>query len=83
MFDSVECTMGRQNAEVKQMVDIIPETVNRIRLSDDELVLLDRVLKAVNLLVLKSNELEFYHILVARVHTRLHIKNTKENKKVK
>lgn len=56
------------------MVDIIPETVNRIRLSDGELELFDRILKAVNEFVLKPNELEFYRILRERVNTRLKLK---------
>jgi len=56
------------------MVDIIPETINRIRLSDDELQLLHNVLKKIDLSKLKSEEKKFCEILFGRVEGRLNLK---------
>ena len=55
-------------------MDIIPETINRIRLSDEEIVLLKRLLKKVDSEKLDENEKEFYNILVGRVEGRLKLK---------
>ena len=57
------------------MVDIIPETINRIRLSDDDLVLLGQVLKKTDINKLDKEELEFYKILSERVQGRLKLKS--------
>ena len=56
------------------MVDIIPETINRIRLSDDELMLLHNVLKKIDLSKLKPEEKKFCEILLGRVEDRLNLK---------
>jgi len=56
------------------MVDIIPETINRIRLSDGELVLLNRVLSKVDVDKLKGAEKKFFEILCGRVEGRLKLK---------
>jgi hypothetical protein len=56
------------------MVDIIPETINRIRLSDDELKLLHNVLKKIDLSKLKPEEKKFCEILLERVEGRLNLK---------
>lgn len=60
------------------MVDIVPETINRIKLSDDDLVLLHRVLKKIDISELDDNEKEFYRILVGRVEGRLKLKRKKK-----
>jgi len=59
------------------MVDIIPETVNRIRLSDNELILLYKILQKINKEKLNSKEKEFYEILLSRVEGRLKLKEKK------
>ena len=59
-------------------MDIVPETINRIRLSDDDLILLDRILKKINKEELTINEKEFYRILVGRVEGRLKLKEDKK-----
>jgi len=56
------------------MVDIVPETINRIRLSDNELILLYRVLKKADEERLDLGEKEFYQILLKRVEGRLQLK---------
>lgn len=56
------------------MVDIIPETINRIRLSDSDLVLLHRMLKKVDTAGLDKEEKEFHRILLGRVEGRLKLK---------
>ncbi len=56
------------------MVDIVPETVNRIRLSDNDLILLHRILQKINKEKLSNEEKEFYKILVSRVEGRLKLK---------
>ena len=61
------------------MMNIIPETINRIRLSDDDLILLHRVLKKISINKLDENEKEFYRILIGRVEGRL--KLIREKKK--
>ena len=61
------------------MVDIVPETINRIRLSDDDLILLHRVLKKVNLENLTPSEKEFLEILLGRVEGRLKLKENNPN----
>ncbi len=55
-------------------MDIVPETINRIRLSDNELVLLSRVLEKINCNNLSDNEKEFYRILSGRIKGRLKLK---------
>jgi len=55
-------------------MDIVPETINRIRLSDSDLLLLHRVLKKMDADKLSPNEKEFYEILVGRVEGRLKLK---------
>jgi len=59
-------------------MDIIPETINRIRISDDELVLLSRVLEKVDSNNLDDNEKEFHRILSGRIKGRLKIKGVEE-----
>ena len=61
-------------------MDIIPETINRIRLSDDELVLIERVLKKIDSSKLDKSEKEFYDILVGRVQGRLKLKQERKAK---
>lgn len=56
------------------MVDIVPETINRIRLSDNDLELLHSMLKKVDVEKLTSGEKEFYKILAARVEGRINLK---------
>ena len=59
------------------MVDIVPETINRIRLSNNDLILLYEVLKKINIETLDNNEKQFYNILVGRVEGRLKLKSEK------
>lgn len=59
------------------MKEIVPETINRIRLSDNELVLLDRILKKINNKKLTVNEKKFHKILTGRVQGRLKLKEKK------
>ncbi len=61
------------------MVDIIPETINRIRLSDSDLILLHRVLHKINPEKLTAEEKEFYEILLGRVKGRLKLKEKNPN----
>ena len=56
------------------MVDIVPETINRIRLSDNDLILLYRVLKKTDEERLDLGEKEFYQTLLKRVEGRLQLK---------
>jgi len=63
------------------MVDIIPETINRIRLSDDELKLLSKVLNKIDLSKLNPEERKFCEILTGRVEGRLNLK--KKNPELK
>jgi len=60
-------------------MEITPETVNRIRLSDNDLKLFGNVLKKINLKELTNEEKDFYEILMARVNGRLNLK--KQGKK--
>lgn len=55
-------------------MDIITETINRIRLSDGDLILLYRILKKINKSSLNLEEKKFYKIILARVEGRLKIK---------
>lgn len=61
------------------MVDIVPETINRIRLSDNELILLQRILKEINRNELSKEEKQFYEILLGRVEGRLKLKEGNSN----
>jgi len=61
------------------MVDIVPETINRIRLSDNDLILLHRVLQKMNKEKLNPEEKEFYEILLGRVEGRLRLKEENPN----
>lgn len=61
------------------MVDIVPETINRIRLSDNDLILLHRVLQKMNKDKLSAEEREFYEILLSRVEGRLRLKENNPN----
>ena len=61
------------------MVDIIPETINRIRLSDDDLILLHRVLQKMDKEKLNPEEKEFHEILLGRVEGRLKLKEKNPN----
>ena len=61
------------------MVDIVPETINRIRLSNNDLILLYEVLKKINIETLDNNEKQFYNILVGRVEGRLKLKSEKKS----
>lgn len=56
------------------MVDIIPETINRIRLSDNDLLLLQRVLNKVDKKKLVNGEIDFHTILSSRVEGRIKLK---------
>jgi hypothetical protein len=62
------------------MVDIVPETINRIRLSDNDLILLHRVLKKIDNEKLSPEEKDFCEILLGRVEGRLKLKE--KNKKL-
>jgi len=55
-------------------MDIVPETINRIRLSDDELILLENLVKKMDVEKLDENEKEFYNILLGRVQGRIKLK---------
>ena len=55
-------------------MDIIPETINRIRLSDNELELLYSVVKKIDKKLLNDNEVKFYKILLGRLEGRLNLK---------
>ena len=55
-------------------MDIIPETINRIRLSDDELLLLNIILEKMNTDMLNINEKKFHKILLGRTEGRLKIR---------
>lgn len=61
------------------MVDIVPETINRIRLSDSDLILLHRVLQKMNIKKLSTEEKEFHEILLGRVEGRLKLKEKNPN----
>ena len=61
------------------MVDIVPETINRIRLSDNDLILLYRVLKKIDVEKLSTEEKEFYEVLLGRVEGRLKLKEKNPN----
>ena len=61
------------------MVDIVPETINRIRLSDNDLILLHRVLQKMDKEKLNTEEKEFYEILLGRVEGRLKLKEKNPN----
>jgi hypothetical protein len=58
---------------MSENLDIVAETVNRIRVSDAELMLLWRVLQKVNVEELSIEEKKFYNILTQRVNGRLKI----------
>ncbi|MBU1103134.1 MAG: hypothetical protein KJ600_01075 [Nanoarchaeota archaeon] len=53
---------------------IVPETINRIRLSDKELVLLGKILGKVDKDKLDANEKKFWEIILGRVGGRLKLK---------
>jgi len=53
---------------------ITPETINRIRLSDKELVLLGKTLGKVDKDKLNTNEKRFLEIILGRVGGRLKLK---------
>ncbi|MBU0461679.1 MAG: hypothetical protein KJ574_03775 [Nanoarchaeota archaeon] len=55
-------------------MDIVPETINRIRLSDDDLILLHRVIKKIDIDKLNPEERKFHTILLGRVEGRLKLK---------
>ncbi|MFH1637954.1 MAG: hypothetical protein ABIB71_06015 [Candidatus Woesearchaeota archaeon] len=55
-------------------MDIVPETINRIRLSDSDLKLLYNMLQKIDSKRLSPEEEKFYKILVARVEGRLKLK---------
>ena len=55
-------------------MDIIPETINRIRLSDEELLLLKHVLDKVDEESLTPHEKTFLTILRGRIEGRLSLK---------
>jgi len=61
------------------MVDIVPETINRIRLSDTDLILLHRALQKMDADKLTAEEKEFYEILLGRVEGRLKLKEKNPN----
>ena len=54
-------------------MDIVPETINRIRVTDNDLVLLHRVLQKVDQEKLSSGEKGFIKILLKRVEGRLEL----------
>ena len=53
------------------MIDIVPEIVNRIRLNNDDLLLLNRLLLKIELKDLNDSEVAFHKILSKRVKGRL------------
>ena len=61
------------------MVDILPETSNRIRLSDNELILLHRILKKINEHNLSPEEKKFLKLLMGKVEGRLKLKKENSN----
>ncbi len=61
------------------MVDIVPETINRIRLSDNDLILLHRVLQKIDIEKLTIEEKKFYEVLLGRVEGRLKLKEKNPN----
>ena len=58
-------------------MDIIPETINRLRLSNQEILLLHRMLKKLDSSLLNDDEEKLYRILIGRLEGRLKLK--KEN----
>ncbi len=63
----------------KRMVDIVPETINRIRLSDNELILLHRIFQKMDKEKLNPKEKELYEILMGRIDGRLKLKKNNPN----
>ena len=61
----------------KSKIDIVPETINRIRLSDNDLILLQSVLCKIDKSSLNKEEKDFHCILLARTNGRLKLR--KEN----
>ena len=55
-------------------MDIIPETINRLRLSDEEIVLLHRILKKLDSSLLDADEEKLHRILIGRLEGRLKLK---------
>ncbi|MFH1065296.1 MAG: hypothetical protein V1734_02210 [Nanoarchaeota archaeon] len=55
-------------------MDIVPETINRIRLSDNELILLKKIIDKIKKEELSPEEEKFYRILRGRVEGRLKLK---------
>jgi len=67
-------------------MDIVPETINRIRLSNDELILLHKILNKLDITALNQDEDRFIRILKGRIEGRLNLKKNnrdlwKRNKK--
>ena len=58
-------------------MDIVPETINRLRLSNQEILLLHRILKKTDSSLLNKEEEKLHRILVGRLEGRLKLK--KEN----
>ena len=55
-------------------MDIVPETINRIRLSNDELILLHKILNKLDITALNQDEDRFIRILKGRIEGRLNLK---------
>lgn len=60
-------------------MDIVPETINRIRLSDNDLIILYNILKKIDTRNFSSEERDFYEILFKRVEGRLKLKENNPN----
>ncbi len=54
--------------------DIVQETINRIRLSDSDLVLLNQILDKLDKEKLSQEKKKFHEILVGRAEGRLKLK---------
>ena len=59
-----------------KMLDIITETINRIRLSDMDLMILFNVFKKINIKDLTKEELKFYKIFIGRLEGRIKLKKS-------
>jgi len=55
-------------------MDIVPETINRLRLSDEEIVLLHRILKKLDSSLLDVDEEKLHRILIGRLEGRIKLK---------
>lgn len=58
-------------------MDIVPETINRIRLNNTDLILLNRILRKIDIDRLNKNEKKFHRILLKRVEGRIKLNKEK------